>query len=248
MPGQATKHQDKPSFLKRHFGRLESVQEAKGAIEESAAVFYLAGALFVGLALFTGRGWADGAIYIGLAAIAHLKKSRLAGISLFLLSIAALATTASNRLVPIDSHYLEKAVGTGGRNIFWALIVAWAGYRITYASFRFQRLKPQLRQSEDKLHPGADRTTKADYLMKTSATLALTALTLLMVWRYAIYIPHSDQQKRKQAEAQVFCKKFVDAEKREASRFPSLPVSVWPSQDEEFIYESRERYEKECLY
>jgi hypothetical protein len=115
------------------FWEIKTKDEAYSVIKQTAYMFYFVAGLMVLLAfLLDMLNLIDAFVFAILATFLLILKSRVVAIILALLSGAMLVTTFLTKL---------GVMGTGGENIFLAMIVAYIAVAGVYAAFKFQKLK-----------------------------------------------------------------------------------------------------------
>ena len=113
------------------FSKIETEEDARKTIKETAIAFYVLGGLQIILSTFIGvSAIIDGALYVIFAFWLQKSNSRIVAVILLVLSGIGLIVTAINRF----------GGGQGGRNIFLALVVMWASIRAVQATFKLQSL------------------------------------------------------------------------------------------------------------
>ncbi|MDD4954678.1 MAG: hypothetical protein PHP17_01370 [Candidatus Omnitrophica bacterium] len=118
-------------FKKAWFGAITTKDEAIRAIKEATSGFYAVAVIDILIGIFLWKFYVvEGIIYLVIATILRLLKSRGAAIILFLISIAAIISTAGN--------FVSKTP-SGGRNIFLALIILGASIRAIQATYKFHK-------------------------------------------------------------------------------------------------------------
>jgi hypothetical protein len=118
------------SEWKSLFTRIEDAAGARKQISSVAGACYVVGGITAIAAFFIGLdALIDGLLFAGLGLWLHRRESRVAAVPLLLLSSAGLVVTALN-------HF---GGGTGGRNLFLAALMLWAGIRAVEATFKLPR-------------------------------------------------------------------------------------------------------------
>ena len=79
--------------------------------------------------------WLDAILYLIFGAILLKFKSRVSAILLLLLTSGALVMTFINKINP------DLKNGTGGTNLFLAVIMIWVSVRAIQATFKLHRLE-----------------------------------------------------------------------------------------------------------
>jgi hypothetical protein len=128
---EAEKNSGLRGVLNRHFGAIDSPEEAQESIRTIGKLFYWLAALQATLGVFLAGPAAlfDAAAYALLALWLRRRRSRVAACLLLLVAGLEAADTIMNLL-----HVGER---TGGSNIFLAVIVVGAAIRAVQATFRY---------------------------------------------------------------------------------------------------------------
>src|SRR5262245_27260633 len=114
--------------------RVDTVDEAKKMIRESAMGFYAIAAIQAVVALVLGLSMlVDAILFATFALWLQRTNSRIAATLLLLLSAIAIVTTAINKF----------GSGPGGRNIMLSLIILWLALRAAIATYKLPRLAAQ---------------------------------------------------------------------------------------------------------
>ncbi len=116
------------------FGKIETEEQALTVIKYVFYFFFFVASLTIVLVYFMRSVGAiiDGLLYGGLAVLLLKLKSRIAAVSLLLLSLVSVIATFLNKIYVIE---------TGGKNIFLAILMFWASIRAVQATFLLVALK-----------------------------------------------------------------------------------------------------------
>jgi hypothetical protein len=111
--------------------KMETEQEARRAIHDSAKAFYVLAAIEAVLAFVVGL-WAlgDAGIFALLGFWLQRRESKVAAVLLLLVSAYGIYSTAVNRF----------GGGQGGQNIVLSVITCWVALRATVACFKLPAL------------------------------------------------------------------------------------------------------------
>jgi hypothetical protein len=111
--------------------RVESVDEARKMIRDSAMAFYAIAGIQAVVSLLLGLSTVvDAGLFAGLAFWLQRRKSRTAASLLLCLAALSVLSTASNQF----------GGGTGGRNVVLSVIVLWSAVRAVVATYKLPRL------------------------------------------------------------------------------------------------------------
>ena len=114
--------------------RVESIEDARRMIRESAMGFYAIAGIQAVVSLLIGMSMLlDAVLFAGFAFWLHQTQSRVAASLLLALAAASIVTTVMNQV----------GSGTGGRNIVLSLIVLWVAVRAVVASYKLKHLLAQ---------------------------------------------------------------------------------------------------------
>ena len=115
------------------FGKIETRDEALKVIKDTSNGFYFLAALQIVLGYFIMGTEAiiDGVIFAVCAFLLRKFNSRVVAVILLLLSIGGLVVTGINKF----------GGGTGGRNLFLAVIMIWISVRAIQATFGLKKFQ-----------------------------------------------------------------------------------------------------------
>ncbi len=118
------------------YGKIETKEEALKVIKDSSYGFFFVAVLQAVIGFALGMNlWLDAILYLIFGAILLKFKSRVAAILLLLLTSGALIMTFINKINP------DPSSGTGGTNLFLAVIMIWASVRAIQATFGLRKFQ-----------------------------------------------------------------------------------------------------------
>ena len=115
------------------FGKIETRDEAIKVIKDASNGFYFLAALQIVLGYFIMGALAivDGVIFAVCAFLLRKFNSRVVAVILLLLSVAGLVVTGMNKF----------GGGSGGQNLFLAVIMIWVSIRAIQATFGLKKFQ-----------------------------------------------------------------------------------------------------------
>lgn len=115
------------------FWEIKTKEEAHSVIKSTAYIFYFVAAITLILVfLVSPSAIIDVFLFALFATLLLVFKSRVAAVILAILSVVSLVTTILTKAGIIEA---------GGKNVFLAIIVAYAGIAAVYATFKLKKLK-----------------------------------------------------------------------------------------------------------
>lgn len=123
----------KKDFKKIWVDKIETEENATMVVKDvSYGLFFVAGLLVIVAFLLKTAGIIDGLLFAILAFLLLRFKSRIAAISLLLLSIASVIVTFMNKI---------SSTNRGGTNIFLAVVILWSSIRAIQATLVLAKVK-----------------------------------------------------------------------------------------------------------